>query len=285
MPLKVKKRAWLALAGALAIVLAVIALSRHQAAEPAAPSPEPAATQTLPPAPTPSPSPTPFHSSRNDAYFNGALFIGDSIMEGVRRYVTDQRGEEPTLGEAKFLTSMLGIGLVDLLGERDWHYSFRFRGVDMPLDEILGYIQPRRVFLMLGMNDLQQQPVTPEIVLERYMRVLDLIAEALPDAELIAMTATPVTASEAERRPVYVRNEAFGNNMVQIYVQMFKEECEKRDIPYVDVYTALCDDNGTLPEEYSSDGRIHLTEDASKLVVDALYAYASDKPDKGDGKP
>ena len=42
---------------------------------------------------------------KNNGYFNSSLFVGDSIMEGIRQYVARVRKEETLLGDARFVTT------------------------------------------------------------------------------------------------------------------------------------------------------------------------------------
>lgn len=135
-----------------------------------APSPTPEPTPASPPAetlsppslalPTPSPAPSlePPPEPEEGSYFDNALFVGDSIMEGIRQYVAAQRQEGESLGTARFLTTTMGISLADLAGDRDGGVGFSWQGEERPLEDIVREIAPRRVFLLLGLNDLASDP-------------------------------------------------------------------------------------------------------------------------------
>ena len=60
---------------------------------------------------------TPHVEIDGQEYFDEALFVGDSIMEGIRQYVVAKRQDGEALGTAKFLTSTMGVSLEGLLGE------------------------------------------------------------------------------------------------------------------------------------------------------------------------
>ncbi len=213
---------------------------------------------------------------RIDAYFDGSLFIGDSILEGIRLYVTQRRATETTLGSAEFLASQAGISLKDLLGERDWGLGYRYQGESQPLEDILSRIAPAKVFLLLGLNDLADTDGNdvPAIV-ERYGRFLDWLRELLPDAELTLLLNPPKVASSW--LPDYTANRAFSNELIREFDQGLRTLCEEREIPWVDLYAALADEDGNLPDRYCRDGFLHLSSEGAALAVQALYDYASEK--------
>ena len=98
-------------------------------------TPEPVPTSTpvetlSPPSlalPLPTPSPTPSPEPEEGNYFDNALFVGDSIMEGIRQYVAAQRQEGEMLGTARFLTTTMGVSLADLVGDRDGGVQFNYQ--------------------------------------------------------------------------------------------------------------------------------------------------------------
>ena len=229
------------------------------------PTPEPS------PPPTPEPTPT-----RNDAFFDASLFIGDSILEGIRLYTVQNRNKETTLGSAEFLTSQAGIALKDLLGERDWGLGYRYRGESLPLEEILARIGPSRVFLLLGLNDLADEDGNDAAAaVERYGRFLDKLQEWLPEAELTVLLNPPKVASSW--LPDYTANREFSNELIRDFDEGLRSLCEERGVPCVDLYAALADGEGFLPTRYCSDGFLHLNGDGAAAAVQALYDYAAER--------
>jgi lysophospholipase L1-like esterase len=211
-----------------------------------------------------------------DAFFDGSLFIGDSILEGIRLYVIQSRATETTLGSAEFLTSQAGIALKDLLGERDWGLGYRYQGESLPLEEILSRIAPTRVFLLLGLNDLADEDGNDAAAaVERYGRFLDRLGEWLPEAEVTVLLNPPKV--DSSWLPDYTANRAFSNELIREFDQGLRTLCEEREIPWVDLYAALADEDGNLPDRYCRDGFLHLSSEGAALAVQALYDYASEK--------
>lgn len=79
---------------------------------------------------------TPYVKIDGQGYFDEALFVGDSIMEGIRQYVAAKRQDGEVLGTAKFLTSTMGISLAGLLGEQEVNVQFSYQGRECLLDSV-----------------------------------------------------------------------------------------------------------------------------------------------------
>lgn len=246
--------------------------------------PVPTPSEELPPEPDSEESPTPVPSEsagavvtaeQLEAYFEDAVFIGDSIMEGVRQYVAKNRSKETTLGNAQFLTSTLGVSVAELLeGEKEGPF-YRYNGKNQPLLQILPQMNCRRIFLQLGLNDMAAANPAVEKSVEQYSQLVDLLQSTVPDAEIIIITNPPKVASTW--LPSYTPNRSFGNKLIAEYVNALVEMCEDRGIPYVDAYAALLDGNGALPDDYCRDGFVHLNDAGSEVVVEELYRFAAER--------
>ncbi len=243
------------------------------------PSPTPSPESTPEPTPEPSPEPTPVRiNEKNDAFFDGSLFIGDSILAGISLYVMGRRAEETTLGNAAFLTSEIGISISDLVGDRDWGNYYVYGGRPQPLEDIVSGMEVRRIFLLLGLNDLAgESNVNIDTVVERYFRLIGTLRELKPEAEIVVITIPPKSADQW--LPDYTENRDFGNPLIEEFAQKLIAACEAAGVPYIDMHAAFSDENGALPEEYCSDNFIHLNEAGRKAAVDLLYTYARDKGD------
>lgn len=249
--------------------------------EGAPPTPEPAPPSlpveaSSPPSlalPQPTPSPAPSAAPEEGDYFDDALFVGDSTMEGIRQYVDVQRQGGELLGTARFLTTTMGVSLADLAGDRDGGVQFSYQGEEKPLADIVGEIAPRRVFLLLGLNDLASdpEPVIQDVV-TRYTNLILHLRSACPGVEFIVITPPPKVASRW--LPDYTVNRNFDNALIGEFVDELRAVCPEWNIRYVDAYEALRDENGALPDDYCRDGYIHLNHQGAAVVVEALEAFA-----------
>lgn len=229
----------------------------------------PSSPSPAPPTPSPTPSPEP----EEGAYFDNALFVGDSIMEGIRQYVAAQRQQGELLGTARFLTTTMGVSLADLVGDREAGVQFSYQGEEKPLEDIVREIAPRRVFLLLGLNDLASDtdPVIADIV-DRYVRLIDSLQAACPGVECVVITNPPKVASRW--LPSYTANRQFGNELIGEFVDALIQACQKNNIPCVDAYECLKDEAGALPDSFCRDGYVHLNHQGAAVVVEALEAFA-----------
>lgn len=216
---------------------------------------------------------TPYVKIDGQGYFDEALFVGDSIMEGIRQYVAAKRQDGEVLGTAKFLTSTMGISLAGLLGEQEVNVQFSYQGRECLLEDILTDIAPRRVFLLLGLNDLSSDPdVEVADCVDRYARLIERLQISCPQIEFIIITTPPKVASSW--LPDYTANRSFNNQLIGKYVEALIEMCIEQDIPYVDAYTALKDENDALPDNFCRDGFIHLNHQGAAVVVETLESFA-----------
>lgn len=206
-------------------------------------------------------------------YFDNTLFVGDSIMEGIRQYVAAQRQEGEMLGTARFLTTTMGMSLADLVGDREVGVQFSYQGEESPLQDIVAEIAPRRVFLLLGLNDLASDtdPVIADVV-DRYIRLIDTLQMACPGIECVIITNPPKVSSRW--LPDYTANRHFSNELIEDFVDALTQMCRDNNIPCVDAYEYLKNENGALPDDYCRDGYIHLNHQGAAVVVEALEAFA-----------
>jgi lysophospholipase L1-like esterase len=213
----------------------------------------------------------PVPNSQNDEYFNSSLFVGDSIMEGIRQYVARVRKEETLLGDARFVTTTVGISVADLTGDRDEGIYFSYRGEEMPISDIIGEVDANRVFFLVGLNDLAAG-FDNETTVERYVRLINTLKAEFTDTEFIVITNPPKV--ESQWLPGYVKNKGFNNELILDFVTRLKSLCEENGIEFVDIHTPLSNENGALDNDNCRDGYVHLNDNGSKIVVDALYKFA-----------
>ncbi|MBQ9134421.1 MAG: hypothetical protein IJX64_07815 [Clostridia bacterium] len=210
-----------------------------------------------------------------ETYFENAVFVGDSILEGIRQYAVKLRKTEPTLGNAKFIATTIGISIADLVGDKTPCLCYSYGGKEQPLEDILSsFPQVDRIFLMLGLNDLAAVS-DPDIgtVTDRYLRLVQDLRRAFPDADIVILTNPPKVASSW--LPSYVVNRAFNNALISQFVASVTAMCDENNIPYIDIFAALQDENGNLPDSYCRDGYIHLSDEGARVVVDTLHAFAN----------
>lgn len=124
-------------------------------------------------------------------------------------------------------------------------------------------VKPKKVFLMAGINGLQQQSLSDFEYW--YAALVDSIRSAVPDAELYIESILPVTSY----------SDYCDNEKIREANAILQRLAEERNIQYIDVYSAYAQD-GVLPDEMSYDG-LHLTEEAYSLWYEAIRKSIDDR--------
>ena len=197
-------------------------------------------------------------------WFDDAVMIGDSVSLKLKNFVVQQRQAFPEyFGGGQFLASG-SLGSANALWEVDdksVHPSFQ--GEKMRLEESIPLTGAKKVYMMLGVNDIAVYGIDGAI--ENYGKLLDSILASVPDVEFYIQSATPI----CEGAEVGELN----NANLEIYNEKLKAMCEAREIHFVDVAAVLRGEDGYLPREYCSDPDgmgIHLTDVACQLWLGCL---------------
>lgn len=124
-----------------------------------------------------------------------------------------------------------------------------------------------------AVNDLSSDPdVIVADCVDRYTRLIERLQISCPQIEFIIITPPPKVASSW--LPDYTANRSFNNQLIGKYVEALIEMCVQEDIPYIDAYTALKDENNALPDNFCRDGFIHLNHQGAAVVVEAVESFA-----------
>jgi lysophospholipase L1-like esterase len=208
-----------------------------------------------------------------DSYFDGAVFIGDSISLRLQTYVEAQREIDPAFfGTARFLTSQ-GLGI----GNSLWQVSAdsrhpTYEGSAMAVEDAVAAMDDvTRVYIMLGMNDIQYYDT--EDFINNYRTLIYLIRSKTPGVDICIQSITPGTAG---------RTSVPTNEDIFLYDLALAKLCAEYGYTYIDVASALRDDAGSLPETLCSDAGnlgLHLNESAVEIWIQYLRTHAGAEPD------
>lgn len=103
---------------------------------------------------------------------------------------------------------------------------------------------PKKIFLMIGINDYQ----SPEVVIPNTKRIIDVVRRESPETTLYIQSLLP--CNRADRK-----------GMVEPINKQLKELCEKEGITFINLYPRLVDDNAANPGiagAYTNDN-LHVT--------------------------
>lgn len=206
----------------------------------------------------------------DSSYFDDAVFIGDSVSRKLDLYTTAQRKTDASfLGQARFLTAgSLGIhnAMWDLDREDAVHPSYQ--GAAALLEDSIAKMGAKKVYLMLGMNDIGLYGVDDSVT--SMQTLVERILEKSPDARIYIQSVTPMIAATEGKNLNNTTITAFNEKMVEL--------CREKGWYFVDVASVMKDENGKLIASYCSDpndGGIHFTDAGCKAWVDYLYTHTA----------
>jgi lysophospholipase L1-like esterase len=216
------------------------------APEPVADSDDPAAAAAAAAAPVPAteaPSmseteaaaPEAAPSESTGAFFDDALFIGDSQTDGLRSYAP--------VGNAEYFCKT-GLNIYKVF-EKSCTLS---SGESVTLDALLSQRKFGKVFIMLGINELGTG--TTEYFVSHYADMIARIQAADPDVKIYIQSIFYVSQAKND-------SSEFKNDTIRARNQALAALANGTDIFYLEVNTVLSNQTGALLSEYTGDG-VHL---------------------------
>ena len=201
-----------------------------------------------------------------DEYFDDTVFVGDSIMLGFRNYA--MKRQESFLSRVQFLAAgsySANNAFWALDNQESVHPVYQ--GQPRYVWDSISMTGSKRVFIMLGMNDLNVTGV--EGTKEKYEELIGKIKENSPNAEIHILSMTYILHGKEVGK--------LENNTIREYNDVLKAMAEKNGWGFVNVADALADENGDLAAEYCSDEFAHQNAAAYDIWVSVLRDYAKEQ--------
>lgn len=187
-------------------------------------------------------------------YFNDAVFIGDSRTVGLFEY---GGLEERADFFAKISLTIYDVFTATVGKDEE-------TGEKITVEDALAKKQYGKVYLMLGINELGTG--NTEYFMEHYAEAVEKIREMQPDAIIFVEGIMRVTGEKSENDPI------FNNARINEKNAAIAALADNRDIFYIDVNEAVCDENGDLYSDYTIDD-IHLKAKYYSLWKDFLLKH------------
>ncbi len=175
---------------------------------------------------------------------SGIVLLGDSLTE--RSPFALMSPELPLINR--------GIG-GDKIG--GWEYY----GVLDRLDVSVAQLQPRKVFLMIGINDIVYANTPPKSMRINYTRLVKEIRENAPEAEIYLYSILPARNGFAQF-----------NEKIRDFNEFIASVAGRQDCYYVDLHSFFTDADGILDEQWASDA-VHLNEKGYKRWREIVLPY------------
>jgi len=186
----------------------------------------------------------------DDSYFDDAVFIGDSQIQGIQIYSGITNG---TFYAEK------GMSIYNIMEKA---IVYKSNGSYISVTEALKENTFGKVYLKLGLNELLRDLSG---IADKYNEVIGQIKTLLPDADVYVISVLPVTKYKDN-------NSSFKNLRIRELNEALKKVCWDSSVNYLDCYNYFADDEGNLPSDASSDG-VHLNRSYSSLWYEYLKTH------------
>lgn len=220
----------------------VVAPENTPVVTPAAPVSDP----TSEPTPEHTPEPTPAHDVQEvpeqeavgDDFFDDAALLGNSLADGFRLYS--------------------GITNMDVYAST----SMTIFGVDGLLSQMAGNTYGK-IYTFLGINEIY---TTLDAFSEQYGKIIDTLQKNHPGADIYIISITPVSKTKA------TSNTLFSMDNIHDHNQALYDLAGEKGCYYLDLCSAMENEEGYLPEEVTFDG-VHFTASHYKVWLEFLKTH------------
>lgn len=189
----------------------------------------------------------------DESYFDDAVFIGDSRVEGLELY----SGLKNTTFYA-----VQGLTIFGLMG----HEYAKVGGSTVSLREALSRKQFKKIYIMVGVNELGTWTDT---FTDAYKEAIDEIRELQPGAVIFIQGIMYVSDDYSKAHDIVNNDNIIDKN------NHIAALANGVDIFYLDMNPAITDDSGYLDPELTWDG-VHLQAQYYSLWVDFLKSHGLD---------
>lgn len=130
--------------------------------------------------------------------------------------------------------------------------------------------KPRKVFIMIGTNDLAVDR-SPEDVANNIGRIVKELKTSSPETEIYVESLFPVNGVDFVGKASKKSHWEKGDEIIATN-RLLEKVCANEGATYIDIYPHLVDDRGLLNPAYTNDG-LHLMYDGYAKWVSILKPY------------
>lgn len=193
-------------------------------------------------------------NSKNKEYIvdENIVFFGDSI---TKKYNTDEFYPDHNVVN----NGISGNKTLDLL-ERIENDVYKFN--------------PSKVFLLIGINDLNHD-VSEKEILNNIQKIVNGIKANRKYSKIYIESVYPINRDSLNENE-YEFNDEITNERLKKFNDRLETLCYENGITYIDVFSELIDENGNLKENYTIEG-LHLNDLGYFKVTNVLDKYIKQK--------
>lgn len=198
-----------------------------------------------------------FHVINKNAVKGQIVFTGSSLMEmfPIEEWVKELGPDAPIVYNR-------GVG------------GYRTTDLLPILDACVFELEPRKVFINIGTNDLSDENVPLDTVMANYDLIISRIEDRLPGVIIYMMAYYPVNyeAATEEMKPcILIRSNEKINEANKLVEQIARKHGQK----FINVNAPLMDNSGRLKAEYTIEG-IHIKPEGYRAIFEDVMKYVNE---------
>lgn len=133
------------------------------------------------------------------------------------------------------------------------------------VDNII-YLEPKKLFIMAGINDLAVLGKPISDTLSNYKEILESITSKSPNTEVYIQSALPINNN--------INNLSLDPSAITEFNDGLKNLSEESNVKYIDIYSSFADKSGYLSKKYTSDGT-HLNGDGYLVWKNQIKGFVN----------
>jgi len=187
-------------------------------------------------------------------YFDNCIFVGDSLTMGLASY---------NIIPAKNVIASIGMNITKIDTEVVKTPYGEFTAI-----ETLTKADKNKIYIMLGSNGIAW--LTSGKMIEMYSDFIDEIKTILPNSEIYILSIPPVSTEKetTTEGPVL-------NSQIDIYNSDLLKMANDKKIYFVDINTALKNNQGKLDSDKSQKDGMHFKRDTYDIMLDYIMKHVA----------
>ena len=186
----------------------------------------------------------------------GTVFTGSSLME---HFPINELQMTNGIDQVIYNRGIGGFTTTDMLAH---------------MDEMMFDLEPERIFINIGTNDIAQPDYSLPVLLEHYAEILREIQKRLPETEITLLAYYPVNA-ELNRPDMPGGPDMFqtrNNKNIAEANAALEKLAARMGCRFLNVNQGLTDEKGNLKAEYTVEG-VHMYASGYQVVLNNLKPY------------
>ena len=199
-------------------------------------------------------------------YIDETLFLGDS---NTVRFMTFLNTDGTTFTSDQNTIAVVGMGAEGITSVPCEQTSYG----TLTMAEAVSYLQPRRIIMTFGTNNLDIYNMDAKLFIENYEPQAEAVERAYPYADLIINSIPP--CRKLTHYPI------ISNEQIKEYNAEILKMCERHEWKYLNSFEALSDPvSGFAKDSYFEDDGIHLNDEGLVALFRYIRTHAWIKDDE-----